>query len=188
MNYGNPEQKIDNSRLTDVNDRNYKFNSEPLPANVEAVIMCARQRVALQGHKQDKINFDSPPTHNEENFIAIVRLLTHSNLCLDEHLRTGPGNTKYTSKMIQNEILDITADQIQEFYQGCLKNCPHFSVMADEVTSHGHEILLVCLRFLEVDKDNFEHKPRKHEVLLDFSFLQRITGESIAKSILSKCP
>lgn len=31
---------------------------------------------------------------------------------------------------------------------------------------------------------NFQHKPRKHEVLLDFSFHQRITGESIAQSIL----
>ena len=57
--------------------------------------------------------------------------------------------------------------------------------MADEVTSHGHKILSVCLRILEVDKDNFEHKPRKHEVsLLDFSFLQRITGESFAQSIV----
>ena len=56
--------------------------------------------------------------------------------------------------------------------------------MADEVTSHGQEILSVCLRFLEIDNANFQHKPRKHEVLLDFSFLQRITGESIAQNIL----
>ena len=47
-------------------------------------------------------------------------------------------------------------------------------------------ILSVCLRFLEIDNANFQHKPRKHEVLLDLSFLQRITGESIAQNILKK--
>ncbi len=57
--------------------------------------------------------------------------------------------------------------------------------MADEVTSHGQEILSVCLHSLEVDSVKFEVKPKKHEVLLDFAFLQRITGQSIAQSILS---
>ena len=112
-------------------------------------------------------------------FIAILRLLARSNLCLDEHLRTGPRNAKYTSRTFQ-----IAADQICEFYWGCLKKCPHFSIMADEVTSHGQEILSVCLHFLEIDNANFQHKPTKHEVLLDFSFLQRITGVSTAQSIL----
>ena len=106
-------------------------------------------------------------------------------MCLNEHLTSGPRNAKYTSKTIQNEILEIAADQIREFYRTCLKKCPHFAVMADEVTSHGKEILSVCLRLLEIDNVNFQVKPKKHELLLDFSFLQRITGQSIAQSILS---
>lgn len=161
------------------------MNSEALPAIVEAVIMCAMQKIALQGHQQDKIDFGSAPLHNEGNFIAIVRLLARNNLCLNEHLTSGPRNAKYTSKTIQNEILEIAADQIREFYRTCLKKCPHFAVMADEVTSHGKEILSVCLRLLEIDNVNFQVKPKKHELLLDFSFLQRITGQSIAQSILS---
>ena len=56
--------------------------------------------------------------------------------------------------------------------------------MADEVTSHGKEILAVCVRFLEVDHSDFQTKPHKHEALVDFCFLTRITGESIAESIL----
>lgn len=185
-NYSNPEQRID-SRLSDmhINARNFRLNSEALPAIVEAVIMCAMQRIALQGHQQDKIDFGSAPLHNEGNFIAIVRLLARNNLCLNEHLTSGPRNAKYTSKTIQNEILEIAADQIREFYRTCLKKCPHFAVMADEVTSHGKEILSVCLRLLEIDNVNFQVKPKKHELLLDFSFLQRITGQSIAQSILS---
>ena len=61
--------------------------------------------------------------------------------------------------------------------------CPHFSVIADEVTSHGKEILSVCLRFLEV-RTNTEFVAKKQEVLLDFHFLERITGEKIAEGIL----
>ena len=57
-NYSNPEQRID-SRLSDINARNFRLNSEALPAIVEAVIMCAMQRIALQGHQQDKIDFGS---------------------------------------------------------------------------------------------------------------------------------
>ena len=56
--------------------------------------------------------------------------------------------------------------------------------MADEVTSHGKEILSVCLHLLEIDHKNFHVKPNKHEALLDFRFLQRITGQSIAENIL----
>ena len=98
-----------------------------------------------------------------------------------EHLLNGPKNARYISKTIQNEILGIAADQIREFYRGCLRKSPHFSIMADEVTSHGKEILAVCVRFLEVDHSDFKTKPHKHEALC---FLTRITGESIAESIL----
>ena len=46
---------------------------------------------------------------------------------------------------LQNEILQIAADQIREFCRICLKKCSHFSILADEVTSHGKEILSVCM-------------------------------------------
>ena len=56
-------------------------------------------------------------------------------------------------------------------------------MIADKVTSHGKEILSVCLRFLEV-RTNTEFVAKKHEVVLDFHFLERITGEKIAEGIL----
>ena len=87
-----------------------------LPMIFEAVVLCARQRIALQGHKQDKLDFGNPPTHNKGNFIAILRLLASGNDTLDDHLKTGPRNAKYISKTIQNQILEIAADQIRELY------------------------------------------------------------------------
>ena len=74
---------------------------------------------------------------NEGNFIAILRLLAKNKLVLHEHFTSGPKNAKYTSKTIQNKILEKGADQVREFYRSCLHNCSHFSLIADEVTSHG---------------------------------------------------
>ena len=159
------------------------FNSQILPVLVEAVLTCARQKVALQGYKQDKIYFSKPPCFNKGNFIAILRLLAKTNSTLQAHLVSGPKNAKYISKTIQNEILEIATTQIRQFYQDCLMICPHFSVIADEVTSHGKEILSVCLRFLEV-RTNTEFVAKKHELLLVFHVLERITGEKIADGIL----
>ena len=56
-------------------------------------------------------------------------------------------------------------------------------MIADEVTSHGKEILPVCLHFLEV-KTNTKFVAKKHEFLLNFHFLERITGEKIPEGIL----
>ena len=100
----------------DCNARNFRFNSEVLPSIVEAVLLCAKQRIALQAHQQDEINFAGPASRNEGNFIVIVRLLAKHNATLNEHLISGPRNAKYTSKTIQNEILEIAADQIREVY------------------------------------------------------------------------
>ena len=68
-----------------------------LPSVVEAVLLCARQRIALQAHQQHKIDFAGPASSNEGNFIAIVRLLAKNNAVLNEHLTSGPRNAKYTS-------------------------------------------------------------------------------------------
>lgn len=145
--------------------------------------MC-RQKLALQGHKQDKVDFSSPPTSNEGNFIAMVRLIAKVDHDFERHLVSGPKNAKYVSKTVQNEIICIAANQIRDFFKKCLSRSPHFSIMADEVTSNGKEILAVCLRFLEIDHSNYQLKPQKHEVLLDFAFLNRITGKSIAEKII----
>ena len=70
--YTNPQSTVA-SQLLDVGGKIFKHNSEILPHIVETVLTCSRQRIALQGHSQDKIDFSSPLTSNEGNFIAILR-------------------------------------------------------------------------------------------------------------------
>ena len=181
-NYSNPQQRVD-SRFVDVGDRNFNFNTSILPVVAEAVIICARQRIPIQGHKQDKIDFDSPPLNNKGNFIVVLRLLAKNIPELKEHLTSGLRNARYISKTVHNELTEIVADQIRGFYREYLKNSPHFEIIGDEVTSHG-KFLSVCLRFLQVDHANFRVKPEKHEGLPDFNSLERIMDQTIAKGIL----
>ena len=170
-NFLNPEGRIDSS-LAEAGSKNFEFNSKILPTIVEAVIFCARKRIALLGSHQDKVDYSSEPTQNQGNFVAVLRLLAKSNSTFDGHLKHGARNALYTSKTVQNEVLQIAANQIREFCRNCLVKCPHFSILADEVTSNGKEILSVCLRFLEVNSTSYQVKPKKHEVLLDLNFFR----------------
>lgn len=85
-------------------------NKAILPHIVDAVLFCANQQIGLRGHRNDKVSFDDTPTANEGNFIAILRILAESNPVLKDHLKAGPNNARYTSKTIQNEIIEISAN------------------------------------------------------------------------------
>ncbi|KAG1666870.1 repressor of the inhibitor of the protein kinase [Nymphon striatum] len=174
----NPEFRID-SKLNTIATDNIKNNRQVLPTIVDAVMYCAKQQISLRGHRDAKINFNDPAGQNEGNFVALIRLLAKQNLLLKAHVTSGPKNTIYTSKTIQNQIISIAADIIRDYFKSCLTACPHYSIIADETTSNGREILSVCLRLLDTTRD----KITKQEVLLDMVDLNRITGESIAFAI-----
>ena len=84
---------------------NHLFNSKLI---VESVLLCAKQRIALQAHRQDKIDFSREASHYKGYFIASLRLLAKSNHILNKHLVAGPKN----AKTIQNEILLLLADRL----------------------------------------------------------------------------
>lgn len=139
------------------------------------------QQIPFRGHRDDKIQFTQEPTDNEGNFTAIIRLLAKSNPGLKDHLEHGPQNARYTSKTIQNEVIAVMANLIRDYFCQCLEKCPHFSLIADETTSHGREILSVCLRFLGFVEDPC--CPIKREVLIDLCDLTRTTGKAIATAL-----
>ncbi|KAI6657180.1 52 kDa repressor of the inhibitor of the protein kinase-like [Oopsacas minuta] len=98
---------------------------------------------------------------------------------LQKHLEMGKKNAQYTSKAIQNEIVDIVAEYIRKENTRTLENdISFFSIMGDEVTDphSNQEILSVCLRML--DKTNIK------EFFFDFVYPERATGESIAMAII----
>ena len=94
---------------------------------------------------------------------------------------SGPGNARYTSKTVQNEVIKIMSDLIRDYFRQCLETSSHFALIADETTSEGREVLSVCLRLLDFANPS---SPIQREVLLDLCDLPRTTGKVIATTIL----
>ena len=71
---------------------------------------------------------------------------------LGEHLASAPRNATYTSSIIQNQIIDILADQIRQKIIRKVQGAKWFSVVADEVTDVSNkEQLSLVLRYVDPD-------------------------------------
>ena len=71
---------------------------------------------------------------------------------LGEHLATASRNATYTSSVIQNQVIDVFADQVRQKIIGNVQVAKWFSVIADEVTDVSNkEQLSLVLRYVEPD-------------------------------------
>ena len=177
----NPDRSIENLVSQEARQK-YDSNLHILSSIVEAILFCARQNIALRGHRDDM----SSSAHNKGKFIALLHLLSKFDDTLRHHLEFGKRNALYTSKNVQNELLAIMGDIVREdLCSPLLENNAVFSIIADEITeSHSNrEILSICLRFVTWSNE-LVPKPSIREVFFDFRFLTRITGQAISSSIL----
>ena len=116
---GNIESRID-VQINQKAVQNARRNEQILPFIVNVVMLCAKQQVALRGHRDDKVDFAHASAANEGNFIAVLRLLAESNPTLKEHLTAVPKNARYTSKTVQSEILNVATDLFRDYFRKCL--------------------------------------------------------------------
>lgn len=178
-NYLNPDKRID-TQIDSENRRRSEENKQVLSSIVEVVLLCGRQGLPLRGHRDDST---ADALTNRGNFLAILETMAKKDEILERHLQFGKKNQKYTSKTVQNEIISIASSMIRRNLLECLQQSKYYSVIADEVTDphSNQEILSVCVRM--VDFKNPE-TPEIKEVFLDFLYLQRTKGVSIAAGIL----
>ena len=88
-------------------------------------------------------------------------------------------NATYISPKSQNEMIDVIGiNAIQQHLINEIKDAKFHAVMADEVTSMNNEIVSVCFRYVDGQKDT-------REVFLHFLDLERITGSHIGAALLS---
>ncbi|CAG2252153.1 unnamed protein product [Mytilus edulis] len=104
-NYSKPQESIQ-YKLSSINEKNYNLNCHILHKIVQTIVLCGKQNIALRGHRDDSTT-PSQAT-NKGNFLAILNLLAKSDDTLKTHLESpGNKNAKYTSKTIQNEVIEI---------------------------------------------------------------------------------
>jgi len=137
--------------------------------------------LAYRGHRDDQINFSNSEefisSHNEGNFIELVKFRAETDPILFNHLQNAPKNAKYTSKSIQNELIDIVAMQIRDEILSEIKEAKYYSVIADEVCDVSNkEQFSICIRYV--------HDNIVKETFLDFVEVERITGHVLANKLL----
>ena len=83
----------------------------------KTIVFCGRQNIALCGHRDNATNVekDNLDTENHGNFWALLNFRVDAgDTVLGEHLASAPRSTTYTSSIIQNQIINILADQIRQ--------------------------------------------------------------------------
>ena len=129
------------------------FNRQKLSSIFKTIALCGRQNIALRGHRDNAtdIERDLMGTENHGNFLALLAFRVDAgDTVLGEHLSSGAINAMYTSSIIQNQIIDILADQVRQKVVDKVNQARWYSVIADEVTDVSNKEQL-SLRSLKMD-------------------------------------
>lgn len=127
----------------------------------DSLIYFARQELPTRGHDESLVS------ENRGNFKELLDLVARHS---DNFLRISnqrPGNATYTSPDIQNELLELCAEQVVEKIIAQVKESKYFSIMADETTDTSKHTQLSM--FLRYNKDG------KYYTVYSYSQLKKIS-------------
>ena len=104
---------IPSKNISSILDRNQQerilHNKEVLKTLFKCVLFCGKQGLALRDHRDD--NTVDDPT-NKGNFLELVHFCATTDAGMRRHLENAPRNAMYTSKTIQNEMINIVGNAI----------------------------------------------------------------------------
>ena len=136
--------------------------------------LCARQGIALRGHDE------SSTSSNKGNYVEILELLASVMPELGRKFRSLPNNAKYTSKVVQNDLLKAAADVVLKQIIDEIKDAEGFAVIADEARDVSKkEQLSLCLRYVN---KNLEVNER----FVGFSDLCDLDAKALAEKIVAR--
>ena len=142
--------------------------------------LLGKQGLPLRSHRGNMIDSETGTDRNLGNFIAFSHEIAQYCPELDNHLKNPlMKNATYTSPKSRNEIINVIGiNTIQQQLINDIKDAKFHAVMADEVISMNDELLCICFRYVDDQKDI-------REVFLQFLELERITGSHIGAALLS---
>lgn len=156
------QAQLDSKHAADV-----RRNRHVLGVITEVIVLCGRQNIPLRSH-DDK----------SSNFMALLNDRAKRDSILKEHLESSY-RSKYTSPMIQNELISICEEYIRyEIVKDCNESVC-YSFMADEATDASTmEQIAMCVRFYSL------HDKEIHEDFIGFIQAESTTGEALTEKFL----
>jgi hypothetical protein len=156
-------------------------NRDRLKPIIKTVMFCAREGLALRGHKDSgRLNLKESGKKGEGNFRALLRFRAEAgDSMLIKHLEMSSSRAMYTSSRIQNEIIASMNIIILKKLVNQVNCAKCFSIMGDETTDvGGKQQMSFCVRYLDIEKNVLR------EEFLQFIPVENATGHGLAEIIL----
>ena len=142
--------KIDNHADINIASNRYVLSSLARIATV-----CARQGLALRGHRESSAQEKEDVT-NKGNFLSLVEMLKLESEAFNLKLSSLPKNANYLSKLSQNELLEAASNVVQRKICSEVRDAPCFAIIADEARDISRtEQLSICIRYA---KEGYIHE------------------------------
>ena len=172
----NPDQTV-TSRMNDELIRIRAENTKKLTTIISHLHYLAKQGLPIRGHRDDST---ASADNNRGNFIELLEhqaKVSNDTLML-KHISSCSKNARYTSKTVQNELLQLMADEIRGSIVKKVKKAGVFSILADEVTDLSNkEQLGVALRYVD-------DQGKLAEEFVEFIQVDKITGEVLSNELV----
>ena len=110
----------------------------------EIILLTVTQDIAQRRHRE-VVNELNPG-----NVRKILKFAAKHDAIIADCIRDSPKNEKYSSPVIQNEIITIFASMVREEIAESIKSCKYFSIQADEANDVTRtEQLSFVIRFFD---------------------------------------
>ncbi|CAF1415793.1 unnamed protein product [Adineta ricciae] len=159
-----------------------KKNRQRLTKIASTVLLCSRQSIALRGHDENELS------NNRGNFIEILKWSSTTDPLVKAILVDSANNASYLSPLIQNELINLMANQIRkkivEKVDGHV-----FAFMADETRDcTEYEQLSIVLRCISNEplknSNTIDKNSIFNEYLLGLVKLNEFDAESLSMEII----
>ena len=148
-------------------------NRHYLKTIAEVVLLCAKQDLALRGHREGQTS------NNKGNFLGILNVVAKHDPVVQKKLTQGPRNSTYTSADIQNDMLHVMAEAVRNKITADVNKAGIYSIMADETRDCSKkEQLSIVVRYVDVESANI------HEHFLAFTEADTLNAEDLSAYIL----
>ena len=157
-------------QIDSIASQRIQQNRVILKSIIDTVIVCGQQGIPLRGHRDDYTSVSSHPDQNHGNFLELLNFCVRAgDLALKQHLVTAARNATYTSKTLQNEIINLCGRRIQQSILSAVQSSPFYSIIADEASDAANdEQLAISLRYLNTNGESQEKFYHLWSVYLEY--------------------
>jgi hypothetical protein len=158
--------------LNEAYNKKVQENRKYIKTVAEVLLLTSTQNIAQRGHRETE------GADNRGNFLEILEMIAKHDPAVQKKMK-GKQNAKYTSSVIQNEILECLANMVRDEIIREVKESEVFSVIADETKDlKKKEQLSLVLRYY--------YNGAVHESFLDFQQATRLDAEGLKDKIIHR--